>query len=460
MERINIRKTGKWLEVLNDAAAITLGFAFIKTLFNLPKTTAVIYAVFLPVAMGTLFVLDAYGGRSSYTTQKKRVFITIGVGVVISAFVSLFISLFMGNINKLLVHQYAVFYGACYVLMTAGRSAIFAWIIYLRKKQSILIIYSDGCPVSFLKKLGRNAVDFGKVSFLKLSEDDFEEKVADTINENDNLLIVGNVSEKIRDKYIIYAFKRGKNIELVPTVENLAFLGGKVIHMGDTPLIELRNDHGHSLENFVKRVFDLFAAIIGLILLSPIFLLCAVLIKLDSEGPVFYTQERYTLHKKRFKIIKFRTMVADAEKRGARLTTENDDRITRFGKILRACRLDELPQLVNIIKGEMSFVGPRPERPVYADRYSKMVKNYDVRYVAKAGLTGYAQIYGQYNTKVSDKVLFDSIYINNFSVWLDLKLIVQTVMIMFVKESTEGVAEEMADVPGEKQADDIEAEKV
>ena len=142
-------------------------------------------------------------------------------------------------------------------------------------------------------------------------------------------------------------------------------------------------------------------------------------------------------------------MVQGAEKMGARLATENDDRITRVGKILRLCRLDELPQLINILTGDMSFVGPRPEHPVYADRYSEMVKNYDVRYVVKAGLTGYAQIYGQYNTKVSDKVLFDSIYIKNFSLWLDLKLIVETAMIMFIKESTEGVEESMAATPPE-----------
>ena len=152
----------------------------------------------------------------------------------------------------------------------------------------------------------------------------------------------------------------------------------------------------------------------------------------------------------RFKIVKFRTMVQDAEKNGARLAVENDSRITRAGKFLRACRLDELPQLWNILKGEMSVVGPRPERPVYADEYGKMVKNYKIRYSVKAGLTGYAQIHGKYNTKVSDKVLLDMLYISEFSLWLDLKLMVQTVYIMFIKESTEGVAENMAQAPVEK----------
>lgn len=218
-------------------------------------------------------------------------------------------------------------------------------------------------------------------------------------------------------------------------------------HVGDTPTIAVRNGRPGLLLSFFKRAFDLIAATVGLVLLSPIFLICAVAIKRDTPGPVFYKQERYTINKKKFNIIKFRTMVKDAEKMGIKLATENDSRITKVGKILRACRLDELPQLINIIKGEMSIVGPRPERPIYADEYSRMVKNYDVRYLVKAGLTGYAQIYGRYNTKVSDKVLLDSIYIYTFSAWLDIKLIVLTIMIMFTKESTEGVDEEMASVP-------------
>lgn len=208
-------------------------------------------------------------------------------------------------------------------------------------------------------------------------------------------------------------------------------------------------------EKFIKRAFDFIASLLGIIITSPIFVIFGILIKLDSKGPVFYKQERYTINKQKFDIYKFRTMVDNAESMGARLATENDDRITGVGKILRACRLDELPQLFNILKGEMSFVGPRPERPVYADEYSVLVKNYDVRYIVKAGLTGYAQIYGQYNTKVSDKVLFDSIYINNFSPWLDLKLIVQTALIMFIKESTEGVDDELSFVPQKKEAQKV-----
>mgnify|MGYP004529433677 CR=1 FL=1 len=152
-----------------------------------------------------------------------------------------------------------------------------------------------------------------------------------------------------------------------------------------------------------------------------------------SRGYILQAGKVYTVNKKRFNILKIRTVISDAEKYGARLATENDDTITRFGKILRACCIDELTQLINILKGEMSVVGLRHERPVYADVYSEIVKKYDIRYIVKAGLMGYVQVYGQYNKKVSDKVLFDSIYINNFSFFNDIKLIMQTVMAIRIK---------------------------
>ena len=147
------------------------------------------------------------------------------------------------------------------------------------------------------------------------------------------------------------------------------------------------------------------------------------------------------MYKKRFNIIKFRTMVKEAEHNNS-LATENDKRITRVGRVLRVHRMDELPQLINIFKGEMSFVGPRPERPIYADEYSKIVRNYDLRYMFKAGLTGLAQVYGQYNTRVSDKILFDWMYIDKFSIWFDIKLLIQTVIVVFMKESAAGVKED------------------
>lgn len=449
MSRMNIYQLGKFAGFISDISAVTLGFAFTHLAFPIKGAVLPVYLIFILIIMAVLNVLDTYDDLYSYTTQNKRLPITIAVAMVISACVSLPVAAICGHFGALSAQGYIFFCFLSYALIIVGRKLVFMSLIKARKKQSMLIIYAKNCPEEFLNKLKRNAVDYGTVKLVEISGDNAEETEYD-IDASDHLLILSNVPDALRDKYILYSFRKGKSVKIIPTVENLALIGGRITHIGDTPVIGLNNDSHFSIEGLVKRAFDIVGSLVGLVITSPIFLICAAAIKADSPGNVFYFQERYTIHKKRFNIIKFRTMVKDAEKLGIRLATEDDDRITRVGRILRACRLDELPQLINILKGEMSFVGPRPERPIYADRYSTMVKNYDIRYAVKAGLTGYAQIYGQYNTKVSDKVLFDSIYINNFSLWLDIKLILQTAMILFVKESTEGVHESMASVPETK----------
>ncbi len=175
----------------------------------------------------------------------------------------------------------------------------------------------------------------------------------------------------MRDSYILRALSAGKAVKIIPTIKALSFMHAKIDHVGDTPVIRLKSIRMSLPERIRKRGFDFLMSFFGLVVLMPAFLVCALMIKLDSKGPVFYLQERYTRCKRRFRIVKFRTMLAEAEKNGARLATEHDDRIiTRAGKILRTCRLDELPQLWNILKGVMSLVGPRPERPIFADEYS------------------------------------------------------------------------------------------
>jgi lipopolysaccharide/colanic/teichoic acid biosynthesis glycosyltransferase len=168
-------------------------------------------------------------------------------------------------------------------------------------------------------------------------------------------------------------------------------------------------------------------------------LILAALIKLDG-GKVFYVQERLTEGGKVFKMIKFRTMIPDAEKiSGPVLAEHNDPRITSIGRFMRAVRFDELPQLLNILKGEMSIVGPRPERLYFTEQFVKDMPEYKYRLKVKAGLTGLAQVEGKYNTSAEDKLRYDLIYINNFSIWNDIVIILQTIKILFMKSSTEGV---------------------
>ena len=187
-------------------------------------------------------------------------------------------------------------------------------------------------------------------------------------------------------------------------------------------------------------MLDIFISAIALVILSPIFLITAIAIKVTDNGPVFYKQIRLTKDGKEFGILKFRSMRVDAEKDGvARLSSgENDDRITPVGKIIRACRVDELPQLINILKGDLSIVGPRPERPEIAAQYCEEMPEFALRLQAKAGLTGYAQVYGKYNTTPYDKLTMDLMYIAHPSIVEDLKIMFATVKILFMPESTEG----------------------
>ena len=193
----------------------------------------------------------------------------------------------------------------------------------------------------------------------------------------------------------------------------------------------------------MKRVIDIVVSLIAAIILSPVFLITAIAIKATDHGPVFYKQVRLTKDGKEFKILKFRSMRVDAEKDGvARLSTgENDSRITPVGKIIRACRVDELPQLFNILIGDLSIVGPRPERPEIASQYCEEMPEFALRLQAKAGLTGYAQVYGKYNTTPYDKLTMDLMYIAHPSIVEDLKIMLATVKILFLPESTEGIAE-------------------
>ena len=194
---------------------------------------------------------------------------------------------------------------------------------------------------------------------------------------------------------------------------------------------------------FFKRLIDLMMAGVATVILSPIMVITAIAIKAYDKGPVFYKQTRLTKDGKEFGVLKFRSMKVNAEKDGvARLSSgENDPRITPVGRIIRKCRIDELPQLLNILKGDMTIVGPRPERPSIAADYEKVMPEFHLRLQAKAGLTGYAQVYGKYNTTPYDKLLMDLMYISHPSLLEDLMIMFATVKILFMPESTEGVEE-------------------
>ena len=229
---------------------------------------------------------------------------------------------------------------------------------------------------------------------------------------------------------------------MIPRIADVMMRGSEEIHMLYLPILKTQRYKPSIEYQIIKRTMDIVVSGIATIVLSPLFLITAIAVKSDG-GPAFYKQKRLTKDGKVFEILKFRSMRVDAEKySGAVLSAgENDPRITKVGRIIRACRLDELPQLLNILKGDMSLVGPRPERPELQKEIEKEVPEFGLRLQAKAGLTGYAQVYGKYNTTFYDKLLMDLMYISKPSILEDFTIMLATVKILTSKESTEGVGE-------------------
>ncbi len=254
-------------------------------------------------------------------------------------------------------------------------------------------------------------------------------------------LFVAGMDSRCRNGVAKYCKENGITGFFLPHVGDVIMQEATHIQSFDAPVLCVSRTSLKPEYRMIKRVFDIAASLLGLVIASPIMLVTAIAIRIYDGGPALYRQIRLTRDGKEFRILKFRSMRMDAEKDGiARLSTgENDPRITPVGRIIRRCRIDELPQLFNILKGDMSFVGPRPERPEIAEKYYEKMPDFRLRLQVKAGLTGYAQVYGKYNTDPYEKLEFDLLYINHMSVLTDLQLMFATFGILFKEESTEGI---------------------
>ena len=255
-------------------------------------------------------------------------------------------------------------------------------------------------------------------------------------------VLINDMHSEPKNRILKICFDLDKRVYFVPKLSDIIVKSSDEINLFDTPLYLCRNTGVSFIEAGVKRFFDIVLSAVALVVLSPVLLITAIAIKVNDGGPVFFRQMRCTLGGEEFSILKFRSMIVDAEKDGrSHPAGENDDRITKVGHIIRATRIDELPQLINILKGDMSIVGPRPERIEHVQQYSAEIPEFTFRQKVKGGLTGYAQVYGKYNTTALDKLKMDLTYIMNYSILLDVQIIFETLKIIFQKESTEGFSE-------------------
>lgn len=328
-------------------------------------------------------------------------------------------------------------------LCAADFVVVLIWALFMRwiyaiiyPPHEMLLIYGDISPNAIIAKLESRKDRYQIKEKVSLTEG--MDSIFDQIPEYDAVLI-GDIPSHDRNQFIKYCFEHNVRCYTIPKISDIMIINSDSIDLFDSPLLLFRNSGLTYRQQMVKRMMDIVISLIGVVLSSPIMLLIALCIKLYDRGPIFYKQARQTIYGKEFMILKFRSMIIESEKQGARLAKEHDDRITPVGKVIRRLHFDELPQLFNILSGDMAFVGPRPERKEITEEYSKEIPEFPYRLKVKAGLTGYAQVYGQYNTLPYDKLKMDLTYITKYSVWLDVKLILLTVKILFQKEKSEGV---------------------
>jgi exopolysaccharide biosynthesis polyprenyl glycosylphosphotransferase len=287
-------------------------------------------------------------------------------------------------------------------------------------------------------KLNKREDKFRVVKCMDIAEG--TDVICDEIEREFRTVVLWDIGTADRNKLLKFCYARSIRVYMMPKIPDVLVKGSEAVHLFDTPLL-LTREHALSVEQrMVKRLFDIILSVLLIVITSPIMLLTAIAVKLTDFGPVLYRQTRCTAGGREFRILKFRSMRVDAEKDGvARLASRHDDRITPVGRFIRAVRIDELPQLFNIFIGDMSFIGPRPERPEIIEEYVQKMPEFVFRMKMKAGLAGYAQVYGKYNTTPYDKLKLDLSYIENYSIWLDLKLMLLTLKILLRPESTEGV---------------------
>ena len=411
-----------------------------RQLLRPSRTAAVTMVSFVVLGIAMTAV---YGGFAVGKKKSKEIIPSLCLAAVITDFVT-YILLSIMDTDRYSQYQFefANFWILlAVVLLQAAAITLFVYLgNYLYFKQNP----PDTCVVicSDLEKSGeitRRITRYKKQYAITAVVTYKDENLKPLIRHNDTVFIY-DVPNQYKYEIIDYAYKHYTNIYMQTELSDIVVHYAKYMVLDDLAMLSSTTKELSIEQKFLKRLIDILLSGIFLLIASPFMLIEALCIKLGDGGPVFYKQERLTIDGKTFNVLKFRTMVVDAEKKsGAMLSTKGDPRITPVGRFLRKTRMDELPQFLNVLKGDMSIVGPRPEREVIAQEYYKEVPEFKYRLRAKAGLTGLAQISGKYNTTPKDKLMLELMYIERYSVWMDIQLILQTLKVFFKKDSTEGV---------------------
>ena len=399
--------------------------------------TSVIMTVMYVMAL--LFFTNIYGGFDVGRRHRRSVLQGMELSVIFSSLFTYMVFIIM-NVNeanglRIRLWSFAYFIATLILsglytgLMVWIGAAFYNWVIPPVKALIITSDMADGKRVETQVRSFRHR--FSHTEVLRFND----EKVLEEIR-NAGTVFFYDVPQKERADLVNYCYKHLIPVSLNPDISDIVEMTAEERMMGDMPFLFHYSEKMTFEQRVVKRLSDLILSSLILVITSPLLLIAAVMIKSEDGGKVFFKQKRATIRGKVFEIIKFRTMKENVENVSA---VKDDDRITRAGRFLRKYRIDELPQLYNIIRGDMSLVGPRPEMLENVSEYEREMPEFRFRLRMKAGLTGLAQVMGRYNTSSRDKLILDLLYIERFSILMDVKILFQTFLVLFnAEDSTEG----------------------
>ena len=405
-------------------------------LFKFNRASVITASTF--AVLGIAFI-RIYGGFAIGKKKSKEVTYSVFLAALVTDVITyLQLSVMAKEFANLavLIVIFALHYLICFAFARFGNFVYFK----INPPEKCAVFYdSDITPLEiYLKKIGKYKLQYKVTEMVDYRTADYRQ----VIRRNDSVFLFDVPAEE-KAELIDYCYKRSKNIYSLPELADVVVNHSQQMMLDDTVMLATTQSELSLEQKVIKRTIDIVFSGLGLIVASPIMLIEAIAIKLEDHGPILFKQDRITKNGKMFKVLKFRTMIVDADKMGYRPAADHDDRITKVGAVLRKLRIDELPQLINIFYGDMSIVGPRPERIEHVEKYVEMYPEFKYRHRVKAGLTGLAQIAGKYNTSPKDKLMLDLMYIEKYSIWLDLKLMFQTLNVLFKSDSTEGFEPEV-----------------
>ncbi|MDR6553873.1 sugar transferase [Paenibacillus qinlingensis] len=454
MNSLNRPRGSKWVIGLLDFIVIAISYVFAYGLSFQMYASIIEFYSFLNhilwisvmcILTYQFFNLYTYSGRISYS----KYYYNLVIAHVMIAFEWMLLKFGFQELNiPLSTVLIALILQLSF--MIGVRSILFRLVSQdLIKKKALIIVKNSKLSNGIIQKVLTKGEKWFDVRGVIQTETELLKVTTEAFQDIELFIISPEVDTGLKVDLLCLAGKEGKEVLLIPEYNDLLMMAAEPQQIDDMLVYSIPSPHLSKLQKTMKRVLDLVISAILLICTSPIFLLMTIIIPLSSHGKAFFSQERIGEGEKPFKMLKFRSMVDNAEKHtGPVLATERDARITKLGAFIRATRIDELPQLINVIRGEMSVVGPRPERAFFTQAFSEELPHYTYRFMVKPGITGMAQVMGNYSTLPSDKLRYDLLYIKDYSLLLDLKILFQTILVVLHREQSKGIAIEETKAKG------------